>query len=126
MSGNITIAILSAAGVAAALSGPPSSTSYVSRAVPAAAALTTEQLQNYAETLIEVRKVQRNLRDALTQAPADAAAALQQQARVTIAEILLRHEIGVRQFNQISMKVESDPTLRHTVRQFVMHEQVGI
>ena len=124
MSGNVTIAILSAAAVAALLPSPHFSTPYVSRSLPAA--VTAEELRNYAETLVEVRKIERNLKAALAQSPADAAPALRRQADVAIAEALLRHELRTARFNQISQQVDSDPAVRRTVRQFVMQEQLGI
>lgn len=124
MPGNVAIAILGAAAIAAALPSPHPSDSYVAKTLPAA--VTPEELRNYAETLVAVRKIQRNLKDALTTVPADAVPELRRQADVAIAEVLLRHELPMARFNQISQKVDSDPAVRRTVRQFVMQQQLGI
>lgn len=124
MTGNVTIAILAAAAIAAALPSPRSSTTYVSRSLPAT--VTPEELHNYAETLVAVRKIQRNLKDALAQAPAAAAPALRHQADVAIAETMLQHNLLTARFNRISQQVDRDPAVRRTVRQYIMQEQLGI
>ena len=124
MSGNVAIAILSAATVAAVLPGPHSAISYVSRGLPAT--VTPGELRNYAETLVEVRKIEASLKDALAQAPTEAAPMLRHQADVAIASALLHHELRTTRFNQISQQVESNSRVRRTVRQYVMREQLGI
>lgn len=126
MAPNVAIAILAAAAVAAVLPSPRSSISYVSRALPDGAKFTPKDLRSYAEALVEVRQIKQSLDDALAKAPPNVHPILQRQAHSAIAQILLRHQLPSAKFNQISQTVDTDPTIRRNVRQFVMEEQLGV
>jgi hypothetical protein len=94
--------------------------------MPDGAIATPEELRNYAEALIEVRRVQTSLSAALAQAPPAAAPMLRQQANYTVGEVLRRHGIAFPRFNQISRQVDRNAAIRRTVRQFVMQARLGI
>jgi hypothetical protein len=127
MPGNVAIALLSAAAVAAVLPNPRVfTTPYATRPMPGGLSASPEELRNYAEALIEVRRIQTVLAAALAQAPAAAAPTLQGQANYAVGEILRRRSIASARFNQISLQVDRNPAIRRTVRQFVMQERLGI
>jgi hypothetical protein len=82
-------------------------------------------LKNYAETLVEVTRVQSALASALSAGASANPTALKQQANAKIAEILKQHDLDAASFNAISARVEDQPAVRAQVNQFAMDELVG-
>jgi hypothetical protein len=127
MSTNVGLAILAAGAVAAVLPNPSATTTpYAARSLGDGERLTPQQIRNYAEALLEVLQIKRALAEALKTAPSAARPLLRQQASFAVSERLRRHDIAPARFNQISERVNQDPGLRRTVRQFVMRERIGV
>lgn len=84
-----------------------------------------QQLRAYAEALLQISRIRRDLNTQLANMPGADRSVLTDAANAQIAQTLERHDLDVAQFNLMSAQVDSNRPLRREVRQFLMEDRIG-